>query len=190
MRSIRCVPAVLVLSALAVALAACSSSSSSGTTTSPPSTTKLASGGGTTPTTATTSGATFTTCPTAAVVSAALGSTYPAPQTSTASGDLSCSYDDPNTSANAVLGFAKTPGLTAAVLKSTADSQASAQGASVSPLSGLGDGAYIFTLKDGGTNSSGVATTILIIQSGSTLVDITAQASPAQVDALGHVLVP
>jgi hypothetical protein len=129
------------------------------------------------------------TCPTAAVVSAALGSTYPAPQTSTGGGMVSCNYSDPNTSANAVLGFSKATGITAAVLKSTAQSQAQAQNVKASPVSGLGDAAYSFTLTDASSNASGVATTVLLVKSGSTLVDITAEASPTQVEALGHVLV-
>jgi hypothetical protein len=139
---------------------------------------------------ASTSGSTVSeTCPTAAVISAALGSTYPAPQSSTGAGMVSCSYNNPNTSANAVLGFSKATGITAAVLKSTAQSQAQAQHVAARPVAGLGDAAYIFTLTDASTNSSGVATTVLLIKSGSTLVDITAEASPAQAEALGHVLV-
>jgi hypothetical protein len=171
-------------------MAGCSSASSSSTTTSPPTTANPASGDGATSATAASSGATLTACPTAAVVSAALGSAYPAPQSSSASGELSCNDNDPNTSANAVLGFSKAPGLTLAVLKSTADGQASAQSVTASPVSGLGDGAYLFTLNDASTNSSGVATTTLLIKSGATLVDITAEATPAQVQALGHALVP
>jgi hypothetical protein len=139
---------------------------------------------------ASTSGSTVSqTCPTAAVVSAALGSTYPAPKSSTGAGLVSCNYSNPNTSANAVLGFSKATGITTAVLKLTAQSQARAQHVTASPVAGLGDAAYMFTLPDASANPSGVATTVLLIKSGSTLVDITAEASPAQVKALGHILV-
>ncbi len=57
-----------------------------------------------------------------------------------------------------------------------------------SPISGFGDAAYTFTLNDAGTNASGIATTIMVIQVGSTLVDITAEATPAHVQALAHVI--
>jgi hypothetical protein len=88
-----------------------------------------------------------------------------------------------------VLGFSKATGITAATLKATAQSQASAQNVTAGPVAGLGDAAYLFNLNDASTNASGVATTVLLIKSGSTLVDITAEATPAQVEALGHVLV-
>ena len=180
----------LVVPLLAVlALAGCSSGSTSAPATSTSKAPSSTSSGGTSPKKAGSTGTVSETCPTAAVVSAALGSTYPAPQSSGGGGLVSCNYSDPNTSANLVLGFSKATGITAAVLKTTAQSQASAQGVTPSSVAGLGDAAYLFTMHDANTNASGVATTVLLIQVGSTLVDITAEASPSGVEALGHVLV-
>ena len=181
-----------------LALAGCSSSPSSApatsttkATTATPASTGSSGGGSSTKTTiaAGSTGTVSEACPTAAVVSAALGSTYPAPQSSSGGGLVSCNYNDPNTSANLVLGFSKATGITDAALKTTAQSQASAQNVTASPVAGLGDAAYLFSLHDASTNASGVATTVLLVRVGSTLIDITAEATPAEVEALGHVLV-
>jgi hypothetical protein len=69
-----------------------------------------------------------------------------------------------------------------------ADSQAGAQQVTAHAISGFGTAAYIFTLNNGSTNASGIATTIMLIQSGSTLIDLTAEATPAHVQALAHVI--
>ena len=53
---------------------------------------------------------------------------------------------------------------------------------------GFGDAAYLFTLKDASTNASGIATTVMLIEVGSTLIDITAQATPAHTEALAHAI--
>jgi hypothetical protein len=134
------------------------------------------------------SGAVVTTCPTAAQISAAAGSTYPAPKTSSASGTVACNYSDPSTSATLVLVFSRLAGTSASTLKAVADGQAHAQGVTAKSISGLGNAAYIFTLKDASANPSGVATTLLMILDGSTLVDITVEAPVAKVEAVGHYL--
>ena len=126
------------------------------------------------------------TCPTAAEIAPAAGTTYPAPQVETASGTTICNYNDANSGANLVLEFAPSGGTSAGVLKSVASSQASAQHVTASPVSGLGNAAYIFTLNDASTNSSGVATVSLEILDGSKLIDITAEATVAQTEAVAH----
>lgn len=177
--------AVPLLSALL--LAGCSSSGSSSGSTS---TTTATSSTGTasSPTTTSSASTVSQTCPSAAVVTAALGTTYPAPKSNSSAGTVICTYNDPSTSANLVLGFSNVAGLNAATLKSTADSQASAQQVTASAISGFGDAAYTFTMNDASTNASGIATTVMLVQVGSTLVDITAQATPAHVQALAHVV--
>ena len=99
-----------------------------------------------------------------------------------------CNYSDPTTSANAVLEIATTPGLSASLLKTTADAQASAQQVTPTALPGIGDAAYQWVLNDASTNVSHVATTTLIFSVGTTLIDITAEATPAHVQALAHAV--
>jgi hypothetical protein len=82
--------------------------------------------------------------------------------------------------------FSPGPGTTAATLKSVTDSEAQAQKVTTTPVPGLGDAAYTFTLNDAATNSSGVATTAIFILDGSELVDITAQATLAQVESVAR----
>jgi hypothetical protein len=74
----------------------------------------------------------------------------------------------------------------ASALKIAADSQANAEKTTAVAVSGLGNAAYSFTLNDAGTNSSGVATTSLEVLDGSKLIDITAEATVAQVDAIAR----
>jgi len=126
------------------------------------------------------------TCPTSAEITAAAGIAYPAPKASSGSGTVLCNYSDPTTGANLVMVFQSVSGTSASTLKSVADSQANAQKATATPVSGFGNAAYIFTLNDASTNSSGVATTNLFILDGSKLIDITAQATVAQVKAVAR----
>jgi hypothetical protein len=109
---------------------------------------------------------------------------------SKASGTVLCNYNDPTTGANVVIEFASVSGAsaTASALKIAADSQASAENTTTSAVSGLGNAAYITTLKDASTNSDGVATTILEMLDGSKLIDITAENTVAQVEAIARYL--
>ena len=126
------------------------------------------------------------TCPTSADITAAAGTAYPEPRVSGFAGTVMCSYSDPATGANLVMMFSPASGTSASTLKIVADSQANAQHVTAVPVSGVGTAAYTFTLADVGTNSSGVATTILMILDGSTLINITAQATVAQVQAIAR----
>lgn len=101
---------------------------------------------------------------------------------------MTCNYSDPTTGANLVILTSPAPGASASasVLKSVANSQAQAQNTTATPISGFGSAAYISTLHDASSNSSGVATTLMMILDGSKLVDITAEATPAQVQAIAH----
>jgi hypothetical protein len=127
-------------------------------------------------------------CPTAAQMTAATGTTFPAPKSSSSSGTVSCNYDDPTTSVNFVIVLTPAAGTTASELKSVSQGEASAEKATAAPLSGFGNAAYIFTLDDASTNASGVATTSLSILDGSKLIDITAEATVAQVKAVARLL--
>jgi len=125
-------------------------------------------------------------CPTSAEMSTAAGTAYPAPRASNSAGTVVCNYADPTTGANLVLLFQSNSGTSASTLKIVADSQASAQKTTATAVSGFGSAAYVFTLDDASTNASGVATTNMFILDGSTLIDITAEATVAQVKAVAR----
>jgi hypothetical protein len=99
---------------------------------------------------------------------------------------VNCSYADPTTGANLAILTSPASGTTASALKSVANSQDQAQSTTATPISGFGSAAYIFALHDASSNSSGVATTIMMILDGSKLVDNTAEATPAHVPAVAH----
>lgn len=181
----RSVPAIGIL-ILAIALALSSMTAASAAAHKGTKTHKAAkkhTGGGST-------GAASATCPTSAELTSIVGSAYPAPSVSKASGTVLCNYNDPTTGANVVIEFASVSGAsaTASALKIAADSQASAENTTTSAVSGLGNAAYITTLKDASTNSDGVATTILEMLDGSKLIDITAENTVAQVEAIARYL--
>jgi membrane protease subunit (stomatin/prohibitin family) len=81
------------------------------------------------------------------------------------------------------------PGGTPAVLQQVIASQAKAQNVTSVPVSGLGEAAYAFTLHDAASNSSGVATTVLGILYGGENIDITAEATPAQIEVLARDMI-
>lgn len=134
--------------------------------------------------TTTTSG----TCPTAAEINAATGLNLPTPQSSSSSGLVTCNYNNPTTGANVVVAVGPSHGITPAELKKVADSSAQAEGVSATALSGYGQVAYLTTLDDASTNSDGVATSIIEMVAGSHFYDITAEATPTQVEAIAHYL--
>jgi hypothetical protein len=127
-------------------------------------------------------------CPTAAQMTATTGKTFPPPKTSSSSGTVSCNYDDPTTSVNFVIVLTPAAGTTASELKTVSESEASAEKATATRLSGFGNAAYIYTLSDASTNASGIATTTLTILAGSKLIDITAESTVAQVKAVARLL--
>jgi hypothetical protein len=133
-------------------------------------------------------GAVSATCPSSAEITAMAGSAYPAPTVSKSSGTVLCNYSDPTSGANLVIEFTSVSGASASAsaLKIAADSQANAEKTTAVAVSGLGNAAYSFTLNDASTNSSGVATTSLEILDGSKFIDITAEATVAQVDAIAR----
>jgi hypothetical protein len=127
------------------------------------------------------------TCPTSAAITAAAGTAYPAAKASSNSGTVLCNYSDSKTGANLVLMFSPAAsGTSASTLKMVMDMQAKAQNTTAAPVSGLGAAAYMFTLADARTNASHVATTMLMILDGSQLINITAQATFAQVQAVAR----
>jgi hypothetical protein len=81
------------------------------------------------------------------------------------------------------------PGTTASALQIAAGAAASAYKVTASSVSGFGSAAYAFTADDASTNSSGVATSVILILDGSDLIDITAELTLAKVEAVAtHVL--
>jgi hypothetical protein len=124
-------------------------------------------------------------CPTAAQVSAIMGQTFPAPKSQSTSGGVYCNFTNAS-GGNVVVGVVPFPGGTSSALGTAIASQAQAEGVKAVAVPGLGSAAYLFTLNDASTNSSGVATTTLAILTGTNDVDITAQATTAQVEAIAR----
>jgi hypothetical protein len=123
-------------------------------------------------------------CPTAAQVSAIMGQTFPAPKSQSSSDGVYCNFT--NGSSVVVVGVVPFPGGTSSALETGIASQAQAQGVKSVAVPGFGSAAYMFTLNDASTNASGVATTTLAILAGTNDVDITAQATTAQVEAIAR----
>ncbi len=165
-------------------LAGCGASSTSVPSTSSPSTaagTSTPSGSAPTPTPA---GTVPTACPMPAEIATLTGTSFPAPQQSSATGTLLCSYNDPTSYATLVIEFASAPGMTAGALKISADGAASAYNVTATSVSGFGDAAYVYTADDASTNASGTATSAILIVDGSELIDITAELTLADVEAV------
>ena len=171
-------------------LAACGASSTTAPSTSSPSTaagTSTPSSSAATPTSAAAAGS--TTCPTSAEIATLTGTTFPAPQQASSTGSLVCSYNDTTSGANLVIEVTAAPGTTASALQIAAGAAASAYKVTASSVSGFGSAAYAFTADDASTNSSGVATSVILILDGSDLIDITAELTLAKVEAVAtHVL--
>lgn len=129
------------------------------------------------------------TCPSAAAVTAAAGSTYPKPQAQTADGETSCIYSDPNTGANLNIGISSSHGITSAVLQSTLASQAGATGGSAKPISGIGTAAYLLTENDASTNSDGIATNIVGAITSTEFVIVVGEMSPASAEAVTRLVI-
>ena len=166
-------------------LAACGASSTTAPSTSSPSTaagTSKPSSSAATPTSA--AAAVSTTCPTSAEIATLTGTTFPAPQQASSTGSLVCSYNDTTSGANLVFEVTAAPGTTAGALQIAAGTAASPFKVTASSVSGFGSAAYAFTANDASTNSSGVATSVILILDGSDLIDITAELTLAKVEAV------
>jgi hypothetical protein len=128
-------------------------------------------------------------CPTGAALSAAIGSAYPTPTVQSDAGFLTCTYSDATDGANLVITATTEVGVTASTIQAVAQSQAAAQGVTASSVSGLGDAAFSFTLNDSATNFDHIDTTSVEFIQGSSVIDITAEATLAQIEAVGHLLI-
>jgi hypothetical protein len=180
-------PVAVALAAVFGALVAACGSASPATTSSgaaAPTGAPTSSGGGTS------SGTTaLPTCPTGAALSAAIGSPYPDPTVQSDTGFLTCTYSDSTDGANLVITATTEVGVTASTIQAVAQSQAAAQGVTASSVSGLGDAAFSFTLNDSATNFDHIDTTSVEFIQGSNVIDITAEATLAQIEAAGHLLI-
>lgn len=127
-----------------------------------------------------------TTCPTAAQLSAAAGSSYPAPKVDKTATTVVCDYNTTTSGANLVLGFSSAEGTTPADLKLSTASQAKAQGAASVALSGYGTAAFIDTLDDATSNPDNEPTTQFQALDGSELITIAADATQTSVEAVAH----
>jgi hypothetical protein len=180
----------LALSLACLALAAGCNSSKSTASSSP---TKAAAGAATTAAGAATSaaptvasgGSLKAVCPSAAEISTALGQTFPAPNQTSGGGELICNYTNSG-SGNLVIAFTTLPASAVGAFQEAMTSEAQAQGVDTVAVSGIGDSAYKYTLKDASTNASGVATTVLAFLVGSEDVDLTGEATVAQIETVAH----
>lgn len=180
-------PLAAMLCGLGLALAACGASSPASSPTASAATTATA-----TPSAATASAATATSsaapaggkpaCPSAAAISAAAGTAYLPPIAKSAAGALTCTYQ----ANSGILAIAYTKAsFPPSELQQVADSQALAQGGlKASPVSGVGDAAYLLTLK-----GTGPATSDLIVVSGSRLITILGPGNIGQLTAIARVVV-
>ena len=165
-------------------LAGCGASS----TTAPSTSSSSAAGGASTPSsgaaTPTPAVTVLTACPSSAEIATLTGVSFPAPQQSSASGTLTCNYNDTTSGASLVLVVASAMGTTAGDLEIAASAAASAYTVTDTAVSGFGSAAYAFTANDASTNASGVATSAIEILDGSELIDITAELTLAEVEAV------
>ena len=170
-------PRSLVLALLAVGtpltLAACSSSSSSPTTTG-------SGGTATTAATATTSSFTCAKAP-ASAVNAALGTSVGAPATQTNGSVTVCTYN--STSPIQTVIIRVDTGSSASTF-SAEESQSTAHGETVTPVSGVGDAAYSSSLSGGGFTTNTFA-----VLHGANEVQVNSPAPMAQTQAYATQLV-
>jgi hypothetical protein len=122
-------------------------------------------------------------CPTAAAVSAAAGTAYLPPTADTAADGLNCSYQAK--AGLLLISFDKAE-FPASDLKQLADNQAVAQGGvKFTPVSGIGDAAYLFSVKGPGE----AAGRELIVQSGSRAITILGAGNIGQLKAIARMAI-
>jgi len=139
-------------------------------------------------TTAQAAGSSPGSCPSAAAVTAAAGTTYPAPKAESGGGETSCSYSDPSTGANLTIGISAATGMSASLVQTTLDDQATSTGGKAQPVSGIGTAAYLLTENDANTNSSGVATSLVGAITSTRFVIVVGELSPAGVEAVTRLV--
>jgi len=157
--------------ASAVLLSACSGSSTSTATTAPDATT-----------TSTPSATNFDCSKvTAADVNSALGTSVGAPTSQSGGSATSCTYS--STSPIQTVIIRVDPTSSAGTLAAE-QSQTTAAGQTVTPVSGVGDGAYSTTLSGGGFTTNTFA-----VRKGSLEVEVNGPGAPAQTQAFAVALV-
>ena len=122
-------------------------------------------------------------CPSAAAVSKAAGTAYLPPTADTAAGALNCSYQA--SSGLLLISFEKAT-LPVSGLRQLADDQSAAQaGVKVSRVHGIGDAAYLLTVKAPGQ----AAALELIAQSGSRVITILGAGKTGQLKAIARMAI-
>lgn len=122
-------------------------------------------------------------CPSAAAVSKAAGTAYLPPTANTAAGTLNCSYQA--SSGLLLISFEKAT-LPVSHLKQVADDHRPAQGGvKLSSVHGIGDAAYLLTVKPSGQ----AAALELIAQSGSRVVTILGAGKIGQLKAIARMAI-
>jgi hypothetical protein len=135
------------------------------------------------------SGAVLKTCPTAAEISTAAGTTYPAPTSQKTTTGLYCNYNTETSGANLVLGEGTAKTTNAADVKEAITAQAKAQGVSATAVSGIGTAAYVAILKDATTNVDKQPTTILFVLSHGTYIDVTVDGPASEAEAVAKYVI-
>jgi hypothetical protein len=122
-------------------------------------------------------------CPSAAAVSKAAGTAYLPPTANTAAGTLNCSYQ---ASSGLLLISFEQATLPVSDLKQVADDHGPAHGGvKLSPVHGIGDAAYLLTVKPSGQ----AAALELVAQSGSRVITILGAGKIGQLKAIARMAI-
>jgi hypothetical protein len=124
-------------------------------------------------------------CPSAATISAAAGISYLPPTAKSASSGLNCTYKT-NSAAFLLISFQKAA-YPASALKQVAASAVSSQpGLKASPVSGIGDAAYLFTSKATATKPAGSE---LLLESGTREIIIAGAGNIGQIEPIARAAI-
>ena len=168
------VAALAVVAAAAALVSACSSSSSTATTTT------AASGGSTSTTRQATTAFDCSKVP-ASDVNAALGTSVGVPTSQTGGSATSCTYSSTSPIQTVII---RVDPASSAGTFAAEQSQTTAAGQTVTPVSGVGDGAYSSTLSGGGFTTNTFA-----VRKGTLEVEVNGPGTPAQTQGFAVALV-
>ncbi len=126
------------------------------------------------------------TCPSAAAVSKAAGTSLPAPKVSKSSGIVLCSYNSSKTYANLVVELSSSRGVSPKLLKAMQQRMATSQKTTLKSVSGYGSAAYYYT--NSYTSANGIAVTSFAMIAGPELVMIELNGTIAHVEAVARLV--
>ncbi len=126
------------------------------------------------------------TCPSAAAVSGAAGTSLPAPKVSKSSGIVLCSYNNSKTYANLVIDFSSSKSISPKLLKALQQKMAASQKTTLKSVSGYGSAAYYYT--DSYESANGIPMTSFAMIASPELVDIDLNGTIAHVKAVARLV--